>query len=79
MTFENEGISVYKSAVLKFFCSQDFFSLLKIFEGLPELLFDGLAQLQAVPLGGPGRIPQHGLYHSVVQSLVALSGEAVDD
>ena len=41
MTFENEGISVYKSAVLKFFCSQDFFSLLKIFEGLPELLFVG--------------------------------------
>lgn len=41
MTFQNEGISVYKSAVLKFFCSQDFFSLLKIFEGLPELLFVG--------------------------------------
>lgn len=45
----------------------------------PELLFDGLAQLQAVPLGGPRRIPQHGLYHRMVQSPVALSGEAVDD
>lgn len=41
MTSQNEGISVYKSAVPKFFCSQDFFVLLKIIEGLPELLFVG--------------------------------------
>ena len=41
MTSQNEGISVYKSAVPKFFCSQDFFVLLKIIEGLPELLLVG--------------------------------------
>ena len=39
MTSQNEGISVYKSAVLKFFCSQDFFALLKIIEYPKELWF----------------------------------------
>lgn len=45
---------------------------------LPQLPFDGPAQLQAVPPGGPRRVPQHGLHHGVVQSPVALGGEAVD-